>query len=495
MSKVIKGIIVAVVLLAAIGGGAWYYLSPDEVSAVRAGRRDVVPSISLVGNVEGNEPVTVYAPVSGTIEAKNVNVGQRVHKGDVLLSYATEKQENAIDIARITLDYDQQIVDAINKSRSENKAKVAKANQMISQCEVVYATLKLNIMALDSGTYSKDYDRKAKTQIIENDIQKMENEVSEKQSELAKIEADLKKAELTEDKTNVGKLTEEAKSIQDKISETNEAISRSRRDIICLPIEGMDPATYDQYQSLQNDLETVTRLWSDARTERDTAQSMVKAYDELLGNEKNAALDELTLDEALKELEKASGGSVAPSDGIIIKCYVDTGASVEKGNPVIEMQKADSYMVKLLVSKYDITSIKEGQYAEIRIGNAEYKGAVSNISQYAQTDSSGKAKAEVSVDIYTEDPLIVGMEADVTIKLENISDTLTVPNECVYVDDSGSYVFTTDENHVVRRRYIAAGVKDATYTEVISGLNESDIIVSDPAAPDYEGEKVEEDML
>ena len=70
MSKVIKGIIVAVVLLAAIGGGAWYYLSPDEVSAVRAGRRDVAPSISLVGNVEGNEPVTVYAPVSGTIEAK-----------------------------------------------------------------------------------------------------------------------------------------------------------------------------------------------------------------------------------------------------------------------------------------------------------------------------------------------------------------------------------------------------------------------------------------
>ena len=46
----------------------------------------------------------------------------------------------------------------------------------------------------------------------------------------------------------------------------------------------MDPATFDQYQSLQNDLETVTRLWSEARTERDTAESMIKAYDELLGS-------------------------------------------------------------------------------------------------------------------------------------------------------------------------------------------------------------------
>ena len=57
MSKVIKGIIIAVVILAAIGGGAWYYLSPDEVSVTRAGRRDVAPLLSLVGNVEGNEPV------------------------------------------------------------------------------------------------------------------------------------------------------------------------------------------------------------------------------------------------------------------------------------------------------------------------------------------------------------------------------------------------------------------------------------------------------
>ena len=30
-----------------------------------------------------------------------------------------------------------------------------------------------------------------------------------------------------------------------------------------------------------NDLETVTRLWSEAKTDRDTAQSYIKAYDEL----------------------------------------------------------------------------------------------------------------------------------------------------------------------------------------------------------------------
>ena len=495
MGKAVKGIIITVVLLAVLAGTAWYYLSPDEVSVTKAQRRSVAPSLSLIGNIEGNEPVTVYAPVTGTIKEKRVNVGQRVHKGDVLLSYATDKQESAIDIARITLDYDRQIADAISSGRAENRAKAAKAVKMIEQCEVVYATLKLKIMALDSGTYSKDYDRKARTQVIENDIQKMENEVSSNQSELAKIEAELKKAELTEVKTEVEELTEEAKKLQDKIAETNSAISKNKRDIICLPIEGMDPATFDQYQSLQNDLETVTRLWSEARTERDTAESMIKAYDELLGSQKNAALDEATLDEALQELEMANGGSTAASDGVITRCYVDNGAFVEKGSPVIEMQKADSYMVKLLVSKYDITSIKEGQYAEIKIGDKGYKGAVSYISQYAQTDPSGKAKAEVGVDIYTSDELIVGMEADVTIKLENISDALAIPNECVYADDMGSFVFALDDEGVVRKRYIEAGARDASYTQVLGGVDESDIIVSDPAAGDHEDEKVEGVML
>lgn len=493
--KIVKRILVILVILGLTGGGVYYYMLPDEVEVVAAETGSISPKLTITGNVEGTEALTLYADVSGRVTRKYVKTGERVETGDMLLSYTDDAQRLAVDVVETNLEYEQKIIDSIKSSRSANQSKINDANVRIKQCEAVYANLKLNITALDVGNYANDYDRQRQKQVIENDILKMQDEVSSYQSKLAKIEAELKKAELLEQKMNVSMLVEEAKRIQDDISETNSAISRNQRDIVCLPIEGMDPVTYNAYQLLQNDLETVTRLWSEARTDRDTAQSMVRAYDEILGNEQKMALDELSLDQAMNELEKAGSGCVAPSDGVITKCYVDDGAAVEKGAPVFEMQRADDYRVKLLVSKYDITSVREGQTAIVNIGDIQYHGKVDTISQYAEADSSGKSRAVVYITLFTTDALIVGMEADVVIDLEETENVLKVPNECLYADDNGSYVYMIDKDSKVRKRYVMTGVKDSRFTQITEGIDKGTHIVYSPDASEYEDTKVEEKIL
>ena len=493
--KIVKKILVILVILGLVGAGVYYYMQPEEIEVVVADTGSVSPKLTMTGNVEGNELLTVYADVSGRVTHKYVKTGERVKTGDMLLSYTDETQKFAVDVAETNIEYEQKIIDSIKSSRATNQSKVNDANVRIKQCEAVYANLKFNIMALDAGKYAHDYDRQRQKQVIENDILKMQDEVSSDQTKLAKIEVELKKAELLDQKMDVSKLVEEAKRIQDNISETNSAISKNQRDIVCLPIEGMDPATYNAYQLLQNDLETVTRLWSEARTDRDTAQSMVRAYDDILGNEQKMALDELSLNQAMNELEKAGSGCVSPSDGVITKCYVDDGAAVEKGAPVFEMQRADDYRVKLLVSKYDITSVREGQNAIINIGDIQYHGKVENISQYAEADSSGKSRAVVYISLFTTDTLIVGMEADVVIDLEETENALKVLNECIYADDNGSYVYIIDKDSTVRKRYVMTGVKDGTFTQILDGIENGTHIVYDPAASDYEDTEVAEKIL
>jgi len=488
--KIIKRVILIVLVFLAAGVGAYFYLQPEDVETVRADIGTVSPKLNIMGNIEGNELVTVYADVAGTIGDRFVTKGERVSKGTLLLSYVGESQQNAVDVAQNNIEYDQKIVESMQTTRANNQKKVEDAKARITQCEVVYATIKANIAALDSAKYAKDYERNSRAQSIQSDIAKMQGEISGKQSELAKVEVELKKAELLEDKTNVNRLAEDAKHIQDQIADTNNSISRSQRDLICLPLEGMDPATYENYINIQNDLETVTRLWSEAKTDRDTAQSMIKAYDELLGTEQKQAQDELSLDQAMNELKKAKGGCLAPSEGVITKCYVDKGAHVDKGAPVFEMQKSDSYKVKLLVSKYDIDSVKEGQTASISIGDTEYSGKVLNISQYAEADASGKAKAVVEISIDTEEPMIVGMEADVIINLDETENALRILNECVYTDDNGSYLFVVEKGNRVKRRYVETGDKDSEYTQILSGLDEGESVVYDLGAADFEDQKI-----
>ena len=86
--------------------------------------------------------------------------------------------------------------------------------------------------------------------------------------------------------------------------------------------------------------------------------------------------------------------------------------------------------------------------------------------------------------------MIVGMEADVIIKLEDTKDALRVMNECIYTDDNGNYLFVVDKNKTVRKRYVSVGVRDSSYTQILNGRNERDMIVNDLSAAEYEDEKI-----
>ena len=166
---------------------------------------------------------------------------------------------------------------------------------------------------------------------------------------------------------------------------------------------------------------------------------------------------------------------------------------MERGVPVFEMQSDAGYKVRMMVSKYDIASVREGQTADIRIGNMQYTGTVSKINQTAENDASGKAKASIEITIDTEDELIVGLDADVTLKLENAEGVLRVPTECIYNDDGGSFVYVVVDG-TVEKKYISTGVKDSEFTQV-EGLDEGAHVVNDPEASGHVGEEVEEEMV
>ena len=233
-------------------------------------------------------------------------------------------------------------------------------------------------------------------------------------------------------------------------------------------------------------------MWSDARTDRDTAQSMLTAYQEIYADQQTVERNRLSLTQAEKELERAKGGTVAPSDGIITACLVD-GAYVEKGVPVFEMQSDNGYKVNMMVSKYDIASVRTGQKADIKIGNQRYEGKVAKINQAAENDASGKAKASIEINIDTDEDMIVGLDADVTLKLEDAMGVLKVPTECIYNDDDGSFVYVIEDGEVAKK-YVTIGVKDSEYTQ-IEGIEEGTHVVDDPGAASNLGEEVEEEII
>ncbi|MCR5773786.1 MAG: HlyD family efflux transporter periplasmic adaptor subunit [Lachnospiraceae bacterium] len=498
MKKIIIRIVAAVICLGAIAAGLVYYLSPDTLKVTAVERGTISPRLAGTGIVEGDRKLTVYSDVSGVIDDRFVDPGDRVKKGDPLIGYSGESQQDQVDLAATDVEYSEKILGAATDSRESYQSKLDTAKKKISECEQVYALLEQQIMSLNSGVYLSDYELKERKKSCEAEVANIQGEIAKDQARLSKVESDLKSMELKgvntdEQKKEVDEYVQKAKKYQEEIGDMNKSISGLQRDVICLPQEGMDPKTHDRYLVLQNNLDTVMRIWTEAKTDRDTSQSMLTAYQEIYSDEQQVERNKLTLTQAEKELAKAAGGSTAPADGVITACLVDEGAYVDKGHPVIEMQTSGGYKVKMMVSKYDIPSVHEGQKADIALGNVQYTGTVSKINQAAENDSSGKAKASVEITVDTGDDLIVGLEADVTVLLEDTINILKVPVECVYSDDDGSFVYVVDDEQKVMKKYVTTGLKDSLYIE-IEGLDEGAHVISDPDAGTHVGEKIKEEM-
>ncbi len=497
MKKIIIRIVAAVICLGAIIAGLVYYLTPDTLKVTTVERGTISPSLTGTGIVEGDRKLTIYSDVGGVIDARFVNPGDRVKKGDLLIGYSGDSQQNQVDLAATDVEYSEKILGAATDSRENSQSRLDAAKRKITECEQVYALLEQQIMTLNSGVYLSDYELKERRKICEAEIANIQGEIAKKQEGLSKVESDLKSLELKGVETDgqkkaVDEYVKQAKEYQEKIGDMNKSISGLQRDVICLPQEGMDPETHDRYLVLQSNLDTVMRIWTEAKTERDTSQSMLTAYQEIYSDEQQVEKNKLSLSQAKEELAKAVGGSTAPADGIITACLVDEGAYVDKGHPVIEMQTSGGYKVKMMVSKYDIPLVHMGQKADIKLGNVKYSGTVSKINQAAESDSSGKAKAGVEISVDTEDELIVGLEADVIVLLEDAADILRVPSECVYSDDDGSFVYIVNDEKKAEKKYVTCGLKDSLYTE-IEGLDEGAHVINDPDAATHVDEKIKEE--
>lgn len=492
----IKKAVIAVACLAVAGSGAYYMLKPDTIEVVVVRKNNISPVISGVGKIEGDRKITVYSAVDGVVSERLTAVGERVKSGDILLRYSDDTQQKQIAIAETDVKYSKKSLDDIQALRTQYQNSIDTANTQIAECERRYSEIESQIRTLSSENYNTEYSQATKRNTIDSDINSLQSQIQEKQAELSNVELEFKEMELLESedaerlKAKLDTLLQQIREYQSDIAWLNEQIAKLQSDSISMPVDGMQPETYDNYLALQNDLEIVMRKWTDAKTQKETAQSMLAAYNEISSYEQQLAHDELSLSNAVNELKKSKSGTSAPANGIITNCLVDAGAYVEKGTPVAEMQTDNSYKVRMMISKYDIASVRLGQEADIKVGDKFYRGKVEKIDQSAEDDISGKAKAAIEIRLDTDESFIIGLDADVTLYLESAEDVLSVPTECLFADDEGAYVYVY-ENETVKKQYVDVGKKDSSYAQ-IEGISEGTHVACEPSAGSYADAKVKE---
>jgi len=249
---------------------------------------------------------------------------------------------------------------------------------------------------------------------------------------------------------------------------------------------------------LKNDNDTLTKLVAQKaatpeelgqnRLQLIQAEADVKAAEKLKQTlDQQAQLDEnrsaLLVDQAqhaVHDLEEKATSSrgVAPIDGTLYSLPIHQGDFVKEGDLLGEMADLRRVRIRAFIDEPDLGQIAVGQSVEIfwdAHPDRVWNGVTEVLPQQVVTRGTrnvGELLCSVTNDRLD---LLPNTTVDVRIQVTERKGTLSVPRGAIFIEGDRRYVYRVEESRI-RRQIVKVGIANPTKIEILSGLNEGDVV-------------------
>jgi RND family efflux transporter MFP subunit len=230
----------------------------------------------------------------------------------------------------------------------------------------------------------------------------------------------------------------------------------------------------------QQELDAAEAKDSTAEASRDAAKAEVEKYQTLVGYTKIAA----------------------PFDGVVTYRYADPGALIQAGTssdtqsrPLVRL--SDNYHLRLdfPVSVAYVKDVRLGDPVEVRVDSLGGKTLTGTISRY--TGKVDEDTRTMLTEIQVPNPelqLIPGMYARLALKVERRPSALALPTEALSTDKK-STVYLVNREQEIEERPVTTGLETPDRYEVLSGLEEGDLVMIGNRSQVKPGQKVEAKLI
>jgi HlyD family secretion protein len=438
-------VIIAAILVAAGVVGYWFIqqgagkpgVSAEDVESVTVERGDIEATVDATGSVEPEAQVTLSFRTGGTLRSVTVSEGDEVGEGAVLAELETAELGLGVTQARLAL-----------------------TNAEASQAKILGGADADDVQAARANLASAEA---ALTRLREGPTD----------DEITLAKADLRRAEIA---------LQEAQELYDQYAWVG--------GIGALPQSvGLQQATINYEQALAA---YSIAMQGPTESELRAAEAAVAQARSQLGSllegasEEDLAMAQVAVDQARASLELAElqldGATImAPFDGTVAFVGGEVSEQVAPGTPMIRLIDPSGLYVDVYIDEIDIGQVEVGQEARMALDafpDEELQGRVEFISP-AATENLGAVSYSVRVCFEaTAVPLRAGMTANITIVTQRRENVLLVPSRTISVDrDTGAFYVDRLTDHEIERVEIEIGIQDASYTEVLRGLDDGDQVV------------------
>ena len=176
------------------------------------------------------------------------------------------------------------------------------------------------------------------------------------------------------------------------------------------------------------------------------------------------------------------GAVLASQDGLVTSVeYDEDTATSATETQILTLYPQKQMTVTISIDETDILSLKEGQEAQVTVSSVSddaFTGSVTSISKVADT-STGVTRYSAEVTLDREEGMLVGMTADVDVRIEGTENALIIPVDALHQNSASYYVYTgydEEQKRYTGRTDVTIGMQNDDYVEITSGLNEGDTV-------------------
>lgn len=456
---VISGVIAVLILAVFVFSKVTAGNAVMPVSCSTAYTGDVEENISASGKVGSTKSQTYFAPVSAKVAQLNVQVGDEVKEGDLLLTFDTQDLELQKTKADLEASQAANSYQSVMQESNENQNEYSSATIGLEELREMKTNQEQYVQGLK---YELEDATAAKRKALYDWDKQLQQELTYQNRKLAEARPGSKEEENIEEV--IDNVTSQHTDVQNQLTmlENDEELKQKQRVIDA------------EEKKLSDMTEEISR--------RESKQSSSEAgiLNGYAQQEKEISVESANLaaQQAAEDLAAAVAGITAGFDGVVTEVSVVEGATVADGAQLFTIESNQDVKVTVELTKYDLEKVKEGQEADVTIAGFSYQGKVEKINRMAQNNEQNTLV--INADIIVENPdsnIFLGVEGKTNIHTAKSEGTVLVPYEAINTDKDGDFCYVVQDGTILKQR-IVTGISNDIDVEVIEGISEGDIVVT-----------------
>ena len=246
--------------------------------------------------------------------------------------------------------------------------------------------------------------------------------------------------------------------------------------------------TYERYSYLKEQKSVSPQEFDEVAAKQEAAQANLEQAKAALSQSEAGALQAESEAHAAESVASYARIS-APFDGRVVRRSVEPGSLVSPGMPLFVVEDTSRYQLEATLPAEALAGVKKNTLARVQLDALPAQSLAGKVSEIEAGADPTSHTFKARVDLSKEAGIQSGMFGRAYFA-QGEKLAIVLPAEAVVSRGQLRGIYVVDGTGLILWRVVTLGKNAGNHVEVLSGVNEGEVVVLNPGSQELDGKKV-----